>query len=249
MLNHLGRGLYRSFATVVAEAISNSWDAGATEVRISIDSERKILVIEDNGSGMNDDDFRNKFLKVGYSRREDPTNQSGRVVIGRKGIGKLAMLSISNNVKIVSRKKEGNNITGGIVDNSVLDEKIRKDGKYSLGVLGDEEISFKNGTKIEFSDLKERMNSEDVMRKYIATQFNFLFSENSDESFKIIINEREVNEDDLKELNEKTQFIWFLNDINEKVRNRFKKIIKTEVVETPLFDLKMKIGILKYRDS
>ena len=27
VLNHLGRNLYRSFMTVVGEALSNSWDA------------------------------------------------------------------------------------------------------------------------------------------------------------------------------------------------------------------------------
>lgn len=29
ILNHLGRNLYRSFITVLGEAISNSWDADA----------------------------------------------------------------------------------------------------------------------------------------------------------------------------------------------------------------------------
>lgn len=34
VLNHLGRSLYRSFATVLGEAISNSWDADAKTVKI-----------------------------------------------------------------------------------------------------------------------------------------------------------------------------------------------------------------------
>ena len=36
ILNHLGRSLYRSFATVLGEAISNSWDADAKNVQIYI---------------------------------------------------------------------------------------------------------------------------------------------------------------------------------------------------------------------
>ena len=221
VLNHLGRGLYRSFATVVAEAISNSWDAGATKVEIGIDADNRTLTIEDNGVGMDDDDFQNKFLKVGYSRREDPSNQSGRIVIGRKGIGKLAMLSISNNVKIISQKN-GGQVTGGIVDNTALDQKIREDENYLLEELSDEDIKFENGTKIVFSHLKEQMNSEDIIRKYVATQFNFLFSEDFGESFDIIVNERKIDEDDLKELNEKTQFIWFFGESSERIKDRFK---------------------------
>ncbi len=34
VLNHLGRNLYRSFATVLGEAISNAWDADAIKVYI-----------------------------------------------------------------------------------------------------------------------------------------------------------------------------------------------------------------------
>src|SRR5882724_3711229 len=85
ILNHLGRGLYRSFATVIAEAVSNSWDAEAKIVNITITEGG--LIVEDDGKGMDVNDFRDKFLTVGYSRREDLTNKSKRNVIGRKGIG------------------------------------------------------------------------------------------------------------------------------------------------------------------
>ena len=49
ILNHLGRNLYRSFITVLGEAISNSWDADATNVNICVDKEKNILVIQDDG--------------------------------------------------------------------------------------------------------------------------------------------------------------------------------------------------------
>ena len=63
VLNHLGRGLYRSFATVIAEAISNSWDADAESVHVEI--KRDSLVIWDNGVGMDAKDLQDKFLKIG----------------------------------------------------------------------------------------------------------------------------------------------------------------------------------------
>ena len=71
ILNHLGRNLYRSFITVLGEAISNAWDADARNVRITIDRDKGMLIIEDDGQGMTEDDFQNKFLKIGYSKRKN----------------------------------------------------------------------------------------------------------------------------------------------------------------------------------
>lgn len=222
VLNHLGRGLYRSFATVVAEAISNAWDAEATTVNILIEKDK--LTVEDNGKGMNNDDFQDRFLNVGYSRRDDPDNKSKRNVIGRKGIGKLAMLSISEKVTILS-KKEKFNITGGRINNAELDEGIKNNKKYSLENLTLNDIkSFANadhGTKIIFKKFKTQMNSEDIIRKYLATQFNFIFSLNKNDSFTIKVNNNPVTNNDLKELNENTQFLWLLGGYDNKIKERF----------------------------
>ncbi len=40
VLDHLGRHLYRSFATVLGEAISNAWDADARNVWIYLDPDK-----------------------------------------------------------------------------------------------------------------------------------------------------------------------------------------------------------------
>ena len=52
ILDHLGRHLYRSFATVVGEAISNAWDADARNVWIYLDPDKKGFWIKDDGIGM-----------------------------------------------------------------------------------------------------------------------------------------------------------------------------------------------------
>lgn len=58
ILNHLGRNLYRNFITVLGEAVSNSWDADAHNVYITIDREARILIVRDDGEGMDEDDFQ-----------------------------------------------------------------------------------------------------------------------------------------------------------------------------------------------
>jgi len=257
ILNHLGRGLYRSFATVVAEAVSNSWDAEATEVEITVGKNK--LIVEDNGRGMNAKDFQEKFLKVGYSRRQDKSNESKRNVIGRKGIGKLAMLSISEKVTIIS-KKDGQKITGGKINNPELDKEIKQDGNYSLEDLSYDERqkSFNkskiSGTKIIFEKFKTRLNSEDIIRKYLATQFNFIFNLKKDDSFNIIVNDKKVTRDDLKELNENTQFLWFLGKSNDNIKKGFinlvpsgKKIVCGKIIsDTEFYFDKEKIKIRGY---
>src|SRR6266853_3484875 len=137
VLNHLGRSLYRSFATVLGEAISNSWDADAKNVWIFIDRDKDRFFIKDDGVGMTATDFQNKFLKIGYSKRKDGTklSASGRPFIGRKGIGKLALLSCADKITVISKVKGGTYI-GGVIDNSKLDDAITEDltpQDYPLG--------------------------------------------------------------------------------------------------------------------
>lgn len=217
VLNSLGRNLYRNFVTILGEAISNSWDADANNVRITIDKEKSEMIVVDDGDGMSSSDFRNKFLRIGYSKRTNGSNsQKGRPYIGRKGIGKLALLSCANRIVIVT-KKSGEVATGGVIDNSKLDEAIQDDKdheSYELGRLSDEDIKLldemEHGTLIKFIGLKNGIiNTLDNIRKFIALYFRFSLV---DDSFKIYVNGNEINLGDVKDLTDKTQFVWPIND-------------------------------------
>src|SRR4030042_4207396 len=129
VLNHLGRNLYRSFVTVLGEAISNSWDANAENVNIYIDKDNNSFIIKDDGIGMSGADFQNKFLKIGYSKRKEGETKSPgkkRPYIGRKGIGKLALLSCADKITVMS-KTAGGDYIGGTIDNTGLDKAINND--------------------------------------------------------------------------------------------------------------------------
>lgn len=217
VLNSLGRNLYRNFVTILGEAVSNSWDADANNVRITIDKEKSEMIVVDDGDGMSSSDFRNKFLRIGYSKRTNGSNsQKGRPYIGRKGIGKLALLSCANRIVIVT-KKSGEVATGGVIDNSELDEAIQDDKdheSYDLGRLSDEDIKLldemEHGTLIKFIGLKDGIiNTLDNIRKSIALYFRFSLV---DDSFKIYVNGNEINLGDVKDLTDKTQFIWPINN-------------------------------------
>lgn len=219
VLNHLGRNLYRNIITLIGEAISNSWDADAHNIWITIDRENNYMAIEDDGNGMSGEDFQEKFLKIGYSKRKNGNYRSAlnRPFIGRKGIGKLALLSCAQKIHIASKKK-GEEVVGGVIDNSALDRAITDDlnsQDYMLEILSDEMLNAMNrlekGTCIVFEKVKNGIfNTIDYIKKAIALYFRFSLI---DDQFNIYVNDELINEDMLKDLADDTQFLWEINDI------------------------------------
>jgi histidine kinase/DNA gyrase B/HSP90-like ATPase len=219
VLNHLGRSLYRSFATVLGEAISNSWDADAKNVRIYLDRDRNSFFVKDDGIGMTSDDFQNKFLRIGYSKRKDGTrlSPSGRPFIGRKGIGKLALLSCAEKIAVIS-KVAGGSYVGGVIDNSELDDAITEDltpKQYPLGEWAPESFErytkgHRHGTIIHFEGVKEGIRgSFSFLTKIIALYFRFSLL---DPDFKIFLDEEKITYKDLSDLAENTEFLWTIGD-------------------------------------
>lgn len=221
VLDHLGRSLYRSFATILGEAISNAWDADAHNVWITINRHNGSFFIKDDGNGMNQDDFQRKFLKIGYSKRKDSNfSLKGRPFIGRKGIGKLALLSCAEKISVIS-KKAGGEYVGGIIDNSGLDNAIISDltpGEYRLGKINlksfsDQIINHTKGTIIFFENIKDGIrNREEYLKKIIALYFRFSLK---DDSFNIYLNDQRVSLDDLNDLAQKTEFVWNINELKD----------------------------------
>ncbi|OGG65435.1 DNA mismatch repair protein [Candidatus Kaiserbacteria bacterium RIFCSPLOWO2_02_FULL_45_11b] len=220
ILDHLGRNLYRNFVTILGEAISNSWDADASNVWIYVDGDN--FVIKDDGIGMDFGDFQGKFLRVGYSKRKNDNTLSakGRPFIGRKGIGKLALLSCAEKVSIISKKENGEYI-GGTINNSILDQVIKDDLKpdqYPLEPL-DLKIFAKyieghnQGTVIHFENVRDGIkNSVDFLKKITALYFRFSLI---DTSFNIYINDDLITLEDVKDLSDKTQYLWSLNNFSD----------------------------------
>jgi hypothetical protein len=233
VLNHLGRNLYRNFVTVIGEAISNSWDANATDVKIDIDRENDRFRITDDGAGMTAEHFQGRFLKIGYSKRKEfgSKSDSGRPFIGAKGIGKLAMLSCAERVSVFSRV-QGGEIISGVIDNTGLDKAITNDlvpsdypvEEADASLIEDIVEEFEHGTIIVFQGLKENMrNSEEHIRKIIALSFRFALL---DENFTIYLNGEVVGISDLSELLNNTQFEWVINGFKDSFTSGFNNLAR-----------------------
>lgn len=219
VLNHLGRNLYRSFATVLGEGISNAWDADARSVWIYIDQNKNEFWIKDDGAGMTADDFQKKFLKIGYSKRKggESHSKNGRPFIGRKGIGKLALLSCAERISIIS-KIEGGDYVSGAIDNSELDEAITDDltpQEYPLAAVDMAAFAqytkeHRQGTIIRFEGLRDGVQrSFKFLSKIIALYFRFSLL---DKFFKIFLDGEQITHKHLSELAEKTEFLWKVGD-------------------------------------
>lgn len=105
ILELLGPNLYTNIYYVLAELIANAYDADANNVYIIAKSDS--IRIEDDGHGMSyDKGDIGRYLNIaGVSRVKegDSFTKSGtRRKMGRKGVGKLAALSVSEEVDILT---------------------------------------------------------------------------------------------------------------------------------------------------
>ena len=110
-LKLLGNGLYSNPWTAISELVANGLDAQANKIKILIDmrdKKKSVIEIFDNGIGMSYEDLKNKYTFVGRNKREDSDldEYSKNIVMGRKGIGKLAALYLSDKYYVISKTKQ-----------------------------------------------------------------------------------------------------------------------------------------------
>lgn len=156
ILELLGPSLYTNIYYVLAELIANAYDADAHNVYII--SNKDDITVEDDGKGMSyiNGDIQ-KYLNVAAVSRNS-TNEAltplNRRKMGRKGVGKLAALSVSENVlvkTICNGEKSGFVLSRFIGDNNLLTP------------LSDDKITFErlsdNGTAIVMQNPQYKLHS------------------------------------------------------------------------------------------
>lgn len=228
VLNHLGLSLYTNTPAVLTEIVSNAWDADATEVHINIDTEKNRIIIKDNGHGMNELDIEGKFLKVGYARRRDNRDKSpnGRQVMGRKGIGKLAMFSLADTVDVYT-KTVNDEIISLRVNVPNLQKAIKNGTEYNTENINCTDIDFsgEQGTYIVLSDIHKNINkTASYLKKHLARRFSIL---GKAFDFRVYLNDNEVTLLD-RGYTSKLEFIWSFGDLTEQITSNASKIEKID---------------------
>jgi hypothetical protein len=109
LLRSLG-AIAHSADVALTELVANAWDAGASEVRISIPDDHDLpLIVEDDGCGMTSEQFRTRWMTLGYNRvkhqgrkAEFPPERQDwrRISFGQNGVGRHGLLCFADRYEV-----------------------------------------------------------------------------------------------------------------------------------------------------
>lgn len=209
-IQHLGVKMYSTMPPALAELIANAYDACATEVHIKLyDYAEKKVIVKDNGIGMSFDEVNKYFLRIGRNRRDEKQeSKCGRIPTGKKGLGKLALFGIGDQITIVTSQKE-EIVQFDLNWNEIVNTK---DKDYEPTFKRESNEVGITGTTIILTDLRRKTGFP--LQDYadnIAKLFNF----SDDFVIYISLNESEPILIDSKTKYEKifAEFTWDFQDI------------------------------------
>ena len=100
IVNLLSRSTYESFPRVLRELVSNSYDADATKVTVTISLNSNEIQVVDNGNGMSPQQFEYFLTIAGSSRSPKLSPRYKRERIGQFGVGFLAAFPFCNEMVV-----------------------------------------------------------------------------------------------------------------------------------------------------
>ena len=102
LLQELGERLVVSSDLAITELVKNAYDADSSKCTITfaVDS----LNIEDEGIGMTFDDFKNRWMRIATSSKQNESQSSKfkRTFTGAKGIGRFAVRFLGEELELIS---------------------------------------------------------------------------------------------------------------------------------------------------
>lgn len=167
LLEELGERLIGRPDIALAELVKNAYDADASTCQVTFGDDR--IEVVDNGHGMNIDEFRGFWLRIGTRHKADEELSRGllRRLTGSKGVGRLAVQFLARELELTTTpKKSGAATTHATVDWT----KIRRgQDLHSFKVLVDEDASrpeYPNkkvhGTKLVLKGLRSDWGADEL---------------------------------------------------------------------------------------
>src|SRR5881296_3533342 len=116
----LGRQQIAGIPTAISELFKNAHDAYAENVDVDYFRDEDLFVLRDNGIGMTEDEFVDRWLAIGTESKlgipmglpppPKPPDMEERPMLGEKGIGRLAIAAVGPQVLILTRAKRARRI-------------------------------------------------------------------------------------------------------------------------------------------
>ena len=155
-IDNLGVKLYSTIPPMIAELVSNAWDADAKNVWLYFSDGEKTIKIVDDGRGMSFDELNDQFLRVGRNRRVDlntDITESGRKILGKKGLGKLSMFGIGKRITVTTVKDSLKN--SFVMDYDLIKQCDHNEYKPEI-LTYMQPVDEPNGTSILIEQIKKR---------------------------------------------------------------------------------------------
>ena len=204
LIEELGAKMYPSVTASVAELVSNAWDADAMNVWITMPLGKRVaqggidsIVVLDDGIGMSREEAKLKYLVVGRKRRKESagwTSESGRLLHGRKGVGKLAAFGTAKLLQCTTTTKNGD-YTAFKLEYDVI-RNLEAGADYEVPEIvnptpllrPDTRSRLEQGTEVRLSKLLSKIiPPETSFRQSLARRFGVLSPE-----MRVFLNGREI---------------------------------------------------------
>lgn len=214
----IGGQLITDKFAAVFELVKNSFDAGATDVKIKFENiyikNSKIIII-DNGKGMDYNDIKDKWLFVAYSAKKDGTEDTAdyrknlkgnKYYAGAKGVGRFSCDRLGRMLNLYSIKKTNDSQ----IEHIKVDwREFEKNQKIEFGKIPVERnnpskipYQLKHGTVLEITEIvqedwnrKALLDLKDKLSKLIRPKLSEKVKEKR--LFKISLEvKEELGEDD-----------------------------------------------------
>ncbi len=189
---------YRSAEYAIKELIDNAYDADSEKILITFPKllvPNPKIIIEDNGSGMKENEILTEYLNVANSRtvrKGSLSIEKKRKVKGRKGIGKFAGLMVATKMQLET-------YANGTKTTLIIDKEELAKGNYDLEkvplpIFTETCDNDKKGTTITLSNLNQNLEfpNPEKMKQILAWEYG------RDIDFEIIIDGNKIDVLDLQ---------------------------------------------------
>jgi hypothetical protein len=222
-IQHLGLSLYVSLPPVLGELVSNSWDADAELVEITLPTgsitDQSEVVVRDYGSGMVESEVRSAYLRIGRNRRKETRQEltpKKRPIMGRKGIGKLAAFGVARLIQ-VRTIRDGQALCFEMDYDQMTKEGARagssttkREYHPSIVTARTGPTAEKDGTEVRIMRLTRKKPIDDgPVRKELARRFTVF-----GDKFKVLVNQVPISTAD-RRLRKDCARSWDVDEFGE----------------------------------
>lgn len=248
-VRHFGRNLYSTNPPAIAELVANAWDAYATKCDIYIN--RDCMLIVDNGIGMTNKEFQERYATSGNEKDTNirkPDGMNVRPYMGKKGIGKFSAFSLADQYELFTKSSDDTQwkhikLEQDILNTSTAEIDVPVEWLDNLTSLhetfGCELSSVTTGTIILLPHLKRLVNAATIksLRKLLSHRFSITTIINDgkfDVSITVGIAKEEI---DLKKhfYDSDIEYLHYFGYTEKQIKERFANISDDYLISEDAF--------------